>query len=532
MRRLTVAGVVLCLAIWIPTKARAQTAAGGIRAPQGFEQYIVNGKLRLTVGDAVRLMLLNNSDVRIEQQSVQQARDAVVRALAPFDPLFSSEFSANRQTAPTSSQLSGAPTLSTLTQTSQAGFQKEFSTGTQFQTTFETTRSTTNSVYNFFNPTLLSNLGFSLSQPLLRNRGTFVNRSPIVIAQKNLDQSQAQFRQQINDAIQNVIQQYWQVILDEQSLQVLSESYKAAQASYDHDKRALQLGALSPLDIYQSESEVATRKVSVIQAQYSIKQDENRLQMTLGADVNPADDGLDLDLVESPTPAQPLLSVDSAAAVRQALSKRPDLTALERQLESNEIDIRASRNRLKPDLQLSAQYSTSGLGGDQFSSTGARTLISSGGFGDALGQVFGFGFPSYGVTLQLNLPIRNHSAEANLADADVRREQTLYQIRRTREQVRLDVVNAISVLDQSKLSMAAAQEARDLAEKNVEAQQRKYLLGSTTVYFVLQAQTELAQAEQSLVQAQVSYQLAEIAVDHATGALLDQYQVQITQATP
>ncbi len=532
MRRLAVAFAVLCIAIWVSSKGRAQTPSGGIRAPQGFKQYVVKGKLQLRVRDAVRLMLLNNSQVRIEQQSVKQAQDAVVRALAPFDPSVSSQFSANRQTTPTSSQLSGAPTLSSLTQNTQAGFQKTFSTGTQFQTSFDTTRTTTNSVYNFFNPSLASSWNFSLSQPLLRNRGRFVNRAPIVIAQRGLEQSESQFSQQINDAIQNVIQQYWQVVLDEQSLKVLSASYKAAQASYDHDKRALQLGALSPLDIYQSESEVATRKVSVIQAEYAIKQDKDRLRMTLGADLSPTYEALDLDLVEPPAPVQPLVSVDLATSIKQALAKRPDLTALERQLESSEIDIRASRNRLKPDLQLSAQYSSSGLGGDQFSSSGARTLIASGGLGDALGQVFGFGFPSYGVTLQLNLPIKNHSAEANLADANVRRDQTLYQIRRTREQVSLDVKNAVVGLQQSKLSMAAAKEARDLAEKNVEAQQRKYLLGSTTVYFVLQAQTELAQAEQSLVQAQVSYQLAAIDVEHATGNLLSRYQIQISQATP
>ena len=159
-------------------------------------------------------------------------------------------------------------------------------------------------------------------------------------------------------------------------------------------------------------------------------------------------------------------------------------------------------------------------------------LIASGGLGDALGQVFGFGFPGYGVTLQLNFPIRNHAAEANLADARVRREDTLYQIRRTRQLVRLEVKDAVNELDQAKLSISAAARARDLAQKNVEAQQRKYELGSGLIFLVLQAQTQLAQSEQSLVQAQVNYRLAVAAVRHATGALLDQYHVQTSQAVP
>lgn len=532
MIRVTACWLLLSMATLTLRAAGAQNNHGNIRAPQGFKQYVVKGKLRLTLADAIRLMLLNNSSVQVEQQSVEQARNAVTRSLAPFDPLLNSAFSANRQTTPTFSQLSGAPTLSDLTQDTQVGVQKTFVTGTQFQSQFETSRTSTNSVYNFFNPSLFSDLSFSLSQPLLRNRGIFVNRAPILIARRNLDQSEAQFQQQIDDAIDNLVIQYWRVVLNRENLRVLAQSYKAAQASYDHDKRALQLGALSPLDIYQSESEVATRKVAVIQAQYLLKQDEDQLRMTLGADLDPVYSILDLDLVEPPKPPEPLLSVNTDKAIGEALARRPALAALDRQLEVSDLDIRRSRNQTKPDLELSTQYSSSGLGGNEYSSNGLRTLIATGGLGDALGQAFGFGFPSYGVTLRLNFPIRNHAAEANLADARVRHTETLYQIRRMREQIRLDVENAVNELKQSKLSISAAQQARDLAEKNVEAQQRKYELGSGLIFLVLQAQTQLAQAEQSLVQAQVNYRLSVAAIEHATGALLDHYQVQIKQAIP
>jgi outer membrane protein len=532
MRRVTICWFFLLIAPLTLCAAGAQNNAGNIRAPQGFKQYVVKGKLRLTLADAIRLMLLNNSSVRVEQQSVEQARDAVTRSLAPFDPILNSAFSANRQTTPAFSQLSGAPTLSDLVQDTQVGLQKTFVTGTQFQSQFETSRTSTNSIYNFFNPSLFSDLSFSLSQPLLRNRGIFVNRAPILIARRTLDQSEAQFQQQIDDAIQLVVQQYWQVVLDRENLQVLEQSYKSAQASYNHDKRALQLGALSPLDIFQSESEVATRKVSVIQAQYLLKQDEDQLRMTLGADLDPIYSMLDLDLVELPKPSQPLLSVNMDKTIAVALARRPALIALDRQLEASNLGIRLSRNQTKPDLELSAQYSSSGLGGNEYNPNGLRTLIATGGLGDALGQAFGFGFPSYGVTLQLNFPIRNHAAAANLADVRVRHAETLYQIRRMREQVRLDVESAVNELDQSKLSISAAQQARDLAEKNVEAQQRKYELGSGLIFLVLQAQTQLAEAEQSLVQAQVNYRLSVTAIEHATGALLDHYKVQLNQAIP
>jgi len=214
MIRVTTCWLLLLMAPLTLCAAGAQNNHANIRTPQGFKQYVLKGKLRLTLAEAIRLMLLNNSSVQVEQQSVEQARDAVTRSLAPFDPLLNSAFSANRQTTPAFSQLSGAPTLSDLTQDTQVGVQKTFVTGTQFQSQFETSRTSTNSVYNFFNPSLFSDLSFSLSQPLLRNRGIFINRAPILIARRNLDQSEAQFQQQIDDAIDNLVIQYWRVVLD------------------------------------------------------------------------------------------------------------------------------------------------------------------------------------------------------------------------------------------------------------------------------------------------------------------------------
>ncbi len=505
-----------------PTLARAR----------GFRKYIVGDTLRLTLADAVRLMLLNNSSVRVEQQNVKQAQDAVTRAYAPFDPLFVSGFSPTRETQPTFSQLSGASTLSSLSQSAETRFQQTFSTGAQLQTGLSATRTSSNSIFNTFNPSVFSTLNISLTQPLLRNFGRFVNRAPIVIAERNLDQSRLQFEEEINDSMLQAIRQYWQVVEDREQLQVLQQSLRAAKASYEYDQRALQLGALSPLDIYQSEAEVATRRVAVIQAQYALKQDEDQFRMLIGADLDAQAAALKLDLVEPSKPSKPLLKPHLKRLVQEALASRPDLKALESQLQNTRTSLRVAQNRLQPDLSVTALYASNGLGGNELSSTTPRTILAHGGIGDALGQVFGFGFPTYGVSVQLSLPLRNHEAEADLADARVAREQTLYTIRHSQEQVALDVKNAVNELEQAKLSMAAAQVAEHLAEKNVQAQQEEYELGSGLMFLVLQAQTQLAQAEASLVSAQVGYQLAVATLEHATGGLLERFHVQIARTVP
>ena len=146
-------------------------------------------------------------------------------------------------------------------------------------------------------------------------------------------------------------------------------------------------------------------------------------------------------------------------------------------------------------------------------------------------QLFGFGFPGYGASLTLNLPVKNRAAQAELGSALVSRHRDLYSAQLVREQITLEVTNAVHQLEEAKLTLAAGKTAVDLAQKALTAEQRKYELGAQTIFFVLDSQTKLAQAELDLLQAEVNYQIARAAVDHATGGLLEPFQVQIAELT-
>jgi len=165
------------------------------------------------------------------------------------------------------------------------------------------------------------------------------------------------------------------------------------------------------------------------------------------------------------------------------------------------------------------------VGGAQINASGQTTSTSS------FNQLFGFGYPTYEAQLTLTLPIKNRAAQAELGTALVSRSNDLYNQRQVHEQVALDVSNAVHQLEQAELSIAAGKDALDLARKTMAAEQRKYELGSSTIFLVLEAQTELAAAEQSLIQAEVGYQIAVAGIDHATGKLLQPYQVQIEDLT-
>jgi outer membrane protein len=506
---------------------RPQVRSPKLSAPQHLQEHVRNGKLQLSLHDAILLTLENNSAIQVQEGQVETAKFNLLRTYAPFDPVIQSQNYVNRYSYPGFSLTQGPGTFSQLSHQGQLAYTQTFPTGTNVQATLIGDRTSNNSGFYFINPYWSTSLNLQFTQPLMKNRWRFENRAPLIIARRNLQQSRAVFESQVNAGLLQVVKQYWDVVRARGNLDVYQQSLDAAQASYQRDKRALELGALPPLDIYRSQSEVASRRVQVIQAEYALKQAEDSLRLTIGADQDNYVAALDLDLTETPEPVGELRVIDIGAALQEAMTKRPEIEATKQALQSDDVNVRVAQNHLQPELSLTGFYQSSGIGGNQFSLINPGQLVSIGGLGTSLNQLFGFSYPGYGATLTLNMPFRNRAAQADLGSALVLRHRDLYSDRQVREQITLDVSNAVHQLEEAKLTLEAGKTALDLAEKTVSADQRKYELGSETIFFLLDAQTRLASARANLLQAQIDYQNAVAAVDYATGNLLQDYQIQI-----
>jgi outer membrane protein len=506
-------------------------ATGTLPNPEGFQNFVVAGKLTLSVDDAIRLALANNTGVQLDHTQIEDAQYALIGSYATFDPLLASSFSAFRSISQADTTLAGAPKVDSLSQTTQVGVTQTLETGTNYSVLFNNNRSSTNDSFVTVNPAFETFLSFNVTQPLLRGAGLFVNRAPILIAQRNLNESRDNFEGEVNDTILSVVENYWNVVQARENLVVQRESFDEAQKSYDHDKKSLELGALPPLDIYRSESQVASRRVSVIQAEYGLKQAEDQFRQVIGADVDPNIRAYDLDLTEKADPTGALMAIDIPTALDAAFKYRPEVEGLRQQLAADDINLRLTHNGLLPNLSLTGTYQTNGLGGRQINNAVSPPVIIPGGLGNSLSQLFGFGFPGYGFTVNLSLPVRNNAAKANYGTALASKRHDLYSERQLHETITLNVTNAVHQLEQAKQSMEAAKIALDLSQKTLQADQHKYDLGAETIFFVLEAQTELTQAEQTLLQAEVGYQVAAAQVDHETGGLLDRFHVQIADIT-
>lgn len=490
-----------------------------LKSPARLEDYVVGGKLELSLRSYLELAMANNTDIAIQRLTIDVAQNAITRAFGVFDPLAQASFSSTEQRTPSGDQLTGASTLVQLSQPANFSYGQTLPTGLNYQVDFFAQKLSTNSGYYYYNPTLNSSLSVNISQPLIKNRGEFINRLPITVAGSWLRQTQYDLKNSLLQLISNAENAYWDAVLARENLRVAESARDLADQALKRAQKELDLGALSPLDIYNPQQQFATSEIGVSQAQYALKQTEDVLRRQIAADLDPKIRVLPIELTETVSPEVDAPPIDAEKEVSKGLVNRPDLKSALQSLDIDDLGISSAKNELLPDLELTGSYSTQGLGGVYYPTFGEPGLP--GGFGDALSQMFGFGYPMYSFGLTLRLPIKNHAASADMADALVAKKRDSLNVRTVRQQVRLDVLTAVNFVESSKDAMKMAVVARDFSKKYMEAEQKKYELGNSTIFFVLQAQGALVSAESSVVQNAVSYRRNLMNLLLRTGDLLE-----------
>jgi outer membrane protein len=499
-----------------------------LKDPVRLKDFVAGGALELSLKAYLELVMANNTDIQIQMLTLEIPRNAIQRAMGTWDPLATAQFSAIRSTSASVSALSGADTIQTTNEPATFSYAQVLPTGTQYTVGFTGDRNTTNSRYATLNPAVSSGLSINISQPLLRNRGYFINHLNLTIARSRYAVSGFSLRNQLLQLVNNAENAYWDVIQARENLRVAESALKLADESLNLAQKEFKLGARAQLDLYNPEQQRASADLAVSQARYALEQTENALRKQMGVDLDPAIRKLSIVLTETvDLPGQaPIL--DPEEAIQKALSLRPDLRAAMQTLDLDDLSIQQARNAILPSLTLTCAYQTQGIGGIFYPSSsilgGVATVAPPvpGGFSDALSQMFGFGFPVYSFGLNLQLPIRSHAAAADFADAVVQKRRDTLTVRNTRQQIRLAMLNAVNNVESSRKSVELALVAADYARKYLDAENQKYQLGIDPMQFVLQAQSALTQAESAVVQSQVGLHRNLLNLLTQTGELLDE----------
>ncbi|HUE85039.1 MAG TPA: TolC family protein [Vicinamibacterales bacterium] len=506
---LTAAALALSVFVFEADVVRAQTSSGLSAAAAAAPAEAQGPVRRLSIEEAVALALEQNINLQVDRIDPQVSDLAISVARSGWTPAVFSNVQTQQQTNPATDVFGGATTITNENITSQAGIQQQLPWGGANYTLFwNNRRATTNNIFSSFNPQLSSTLGLNFTQPLLRNFTIDATRQQVLVSRKNREISDVQLQQSISATIRNVKNAYWDLVFAINNLAVQRQSLDLAQQSYRDNRARVEIGTMAPLDIVQAEAEVAQREEAVILAEAAIRRQEDTLRALIS---NPVDQNDFWTMRIEPSDSadfQPI-AVDVDGAVRAALANRTDLSASRKQLENNDIAIRFFRNQSMPDVNAVVNYSAFGIAGTQFQLTnefppqrGAETRR---GFGGALGDIFAADYPTWSVQLQVNYPIGASTADANLARARLQDSQARKQLQASELQVTTQIRDLARTVTTNGQRVESTRAARALAEKRLEAEQKKFTAGMTSSFFVTQAQRDLADARNRELRAIIDY---------------------------
>jgi outer membrane protein TolC len=500
-----------------------------LQGPVSLQDYVVGDHIELSLKSYLELVLNNNTDIQIQRMVLEVPKNAITRSFSIFDPTFTGRFASTRTQTPTTDVLAGAAVLSNLNQPLNLNWSQFTPIGMTFTASYNASKLSTNNTFQNFNPAYGSNLNVGFTQNLWRGRDQNVIKTPILVARSRLRANEFQFQDQLQTILTNAENAFWDVIGARENLKVQEQALALADASLKRAQRELELGALPALEIYQPQAVYARAEILVTQARYRLAQTEDALRRQMGIDLDPQLRNLPIILTEDVLPSGEDKPIDKESLVAEAIRVRPDILTQKQVLDIDDLQLRQTSDNLKPNFQLFGNYSSQGRGGPSlrreniFNPDGTTSPIVSvipGGFGDALSQMWGFGFPVIGGGVQLNLPIRDRAASANYADAVVNKRLDTLRLRALEQNVRLEVLNAINQVENSRASVDLAKIAADLAQKRVEADQKRYELGTITLFFLLDSQNALTQAQSDLVNQSVLYRRNLLNLYRRAGTLL------------
>jgi HAE1 family hydrophobic/amphiphilic exporter-1 len=524
----------------------------------------VSNQLPLALNDAIRMALQYSNDIDQSRIDVQIAEFNLNAARGIYDSVLSSESYYERSTTPTSSTLGGAGASGAVTQKDETGAARlgGFSPfgGGAYQLDFSSTRLTTTNQNQRLNPQFPTAAVLTYTQPLLRGLRFDNNRRNIEIAKKNLSLSDAQFRQRAIDVIAQVEQAYWDLAFALRNLQVQIDAVKQARLQVESNQRLVEKGVLAPIDIVAASTQVTTFEQSVYSAQESVTEAENRLKTLI------LPDRAEALWSRAITPVTPVSleapRVPLETAVKAALDNRPELAQLRTNADINRINVRYFRDQTKPQVDLVGTYETVGLAGKfvQATSTGTTSALTQrvndlselaglqplpvstststiapnlvGGYTQSLRNLIGQNYPTVRVGVRVSLPLRNRTAEANLGGALALGNRITDQFKQTEQIIEAEVRNSIQAVRSAEARLASAAASRSSADMQYGSEQRKFRAGTTTVYLVLQRQTDLLAARGRELQAQTDLNKAISQLQRATGNTLGANNVSIRTDKP
>lgn len=541
-----------------------------------LHNLIHDGKLDLSLSDALALTLENNLDIAVQRYVIPMAQTDLLRtksgqaargvagAVLPgelnagaigagvtnaggtggtgnaggitggggavfvgpagaFDPTVTAFSSWDRVTSPLNSVVvSGIPTTTSYATAFGSSYSQMFTDGTSYSVSLSALRQSTTQKNTLYNPAVTSRLSVGINQPLLAGRGKLYNERFMKVARNNRKTADDTFRLQVITSVAQLKNAYWDLAAFRLNVQVAQQSLAASQELVDQTRKQEEVGTMARLDVVTAESQAAASQRDLIVAQTNLQQQETTLKQLISKQDDPALESATVVLADQlPEPQDSdLPALDTA--LRTAASNRPELRVAGNNLVNQDTSIRFTQNNMMPTVSVFGLYASSGLQGN-------TPLITSG-TGDSLGQSFGAVYPETAYGININASLRNRSAQADNIRSLLERNQQQITLQNTRNQINLQVRQARINLIQGRSQVQAAHEAVRLAQLTLDSEKQKLTVGLSTPYTVVLRQRDLATAQYAEVQALDAYAKSLVALDQAMGTTLEHNRIQLDEA--
>ncbi len=467
--------------------------------------------LRLTADEAVKMALEHNIDLKADRLDPQISDTRVAAASGAFKPTISSSVQTNNQLQPPSSFLLPTATRTDVV-TSNAGFAQRLPWfGTSYSVSWSTSHTNTNSFLSSYNPLLQSGLGVTVSQPLLRDLRIDPARQQLAISRTNRDIADTRLRESLVHTTAAVKIAYWNLVSARASVGARKSTLDLALELARVNKAKVDVGSLPPLDLLSAQAEVASNQEQLIIAETSVKQAEDRLRMLIFDTTQRENWSVIIDPVDSPPVATPAIDID--AAVTRALGERADLARARKDIDNSQTNLRYAGNQKLPDVRLNASYQASGLGGTQVLRTGGfpGTIVGPGAvtdFGTVVSQLFAHDYPTWAVGVSVSYPLGQSADEANQSRARLERVQSAERLKGAEARAIQQIRDAAWKIEMNAKRIDTSRAARELAEQRLDAERKRFDVGMSTSFLVIQAQRDLSQTRTSELGAVLAYDLS------------------------
>jgi outer membrane protein TolC len=524
----------------------------------------------MTLRDTLQMALTNNKDIAVTKENVRIAEFDLRGARGYYEPRFNGTSYYERSVTPSTSFFGGGPDGTTkqnslVTSARLDGNYRDW--GTTYRAEVNNSNVRTNNIFTTLNPLYVTNLTFSVVQPIFRGRRFDSPRRNIEVAKKNLSLTDTQFRQRTIETIASVQRAYWDLTFALRNLQIQRDAVHDAKDQLEHNKRLRDEGQLAPIDVVASETQVANFELGVYDALDSVNRAENTLKGLISPDKNDpiwAVALVPVDPVENFAPP-----TDLTEALSAALQNRPEVQQNDIAREINGLDQKLYRDETKPQIDFTASYGVNGTAGSLSNAvnpltqssantlnkineiiaavnqnpppsgvitplppTAAGTLPGNlvGGYTDVFGNLFANRYPTFRVGIQFNVPIfGNQTARAQLGHSLVEEERIKTQREQLEQNIQIDVRNALQTMRTAEARLRAAAVARENSEKQYDSEKRKLDEGQSTIFLVLERQTALANARGAELRAQTDLNKAIADLQRATGNSLTANNIDVRE---